>query len=202
MLNELKMLRARIAELEGGAAAAQGTSKRTVEVRGEQLPVLEKFGFEEWKTFIDQEETARIQSLGEVEYKLVQFIKEEPLSLIEVALDLDADQLAALTNAEFRDRMMKYFAPPDKRGVLVEMEALAMPKPKPEERDVVTEPAFHQYLVEWKALLKRCPAGTDDSPPDKLIVKAFHNGLQPRVVGLRSEAENHKSTDKATQWAQ
>ena len=200
-IEEMAKLRERIAELEGLLGVTRGgLSKRAVEVRGEQVPVLEKFGFDEWKSFIDQEETARIQSLGEVEYKLVQFIKEEPLSLIEVALDMDAAELAALSNDEFRSKMTRYFAPPDRRGVLVEMEALAMPKPKGDERDIVTEPAFHKYLVEWKALLKRCPAGTDESPPDKLIVKAFNNGLQPRVVRLRSEAENHKSIDKAMQW--
>ena len=53
---------------------------RAIEVRGENIPVLETFGYEEWKAFLSQEETARIQCLGGVGYKLIQFAKEEPLS--------------------------------------------------------------------------------------------------------------------------
>ena len=69
-LAEFQTLQRRMEELSA-AALGPANPRRAIEVRGEQIPVLETFGEVEWKAFLTQEETARIQSLGEVDYKLV-----------------------------------------------------------------------------------------------------------------------------------
>ena len=173
--------------LGGGSSSGHG-----VAMRPEYVPYLADFTAEAWLGFLREEEVYRARG-GESCHELKQLILEEPFELIDLVLG----GVAKLNSIELREKINAYFAPPDRRGMLAEFEKLAMPRQSGEQAEIVNTTRVHKYLGGWQRTLKLCPAGGDNRPKEKLLVKTFIRGLQPRLLQLRVDAEYVESIKEA-----